>query len=155
MKKLVIALILVGVIAIALNTIFGWQTVTYLSVYRTGNNIYLYKFNIWGYVENLKNSFGTVTYLGLDTPSRQWVNITSTIIESQFWEDLGNNMALMLDWVLFGLTIMIYPFRIGGYIILQLLAILGINTIDANMAGGLNWLVIVAQFVRDLQIPYV
>lgn len=141
MKKLFFAVTIIGVVGLALNMIFGWETFTFLRVVRADPGFYLYKFDLFGYTKNLTNSFSTVNELALTLPTREINN------------DIVNNMILFLDWFIFGLNVMIYPFRIGGYVVLQILALIGINTVEPNSAGGLQWLVTVSQFLRDLQIP--
>lgn len=143
MKKVIVALMFLGIIGLGINAIFGWRTFTFIQNYQTDEGILLYKLDIWGYIQNIKNSFGTISSLTIDTPTRVWN------------DDVVNDLALMLDWILFGLNVLIYSFRVGGYTILQTLAIIGVNTIQPNSAGGLQWLVNLCRFLRDLTIAYV
>lgn len=149
-KTIVTAVIFLGVIGLAINTIFNWSTFTFLYRYTIPTGQTLYRLDIWGYIENIRNSFSTTGQLTLQLPTRQWDNLST-----DFWAGLGNNLALMLDWILFAINVMTYNFKIGGYIVLQLLAVLGVNTVQPNSAGGLQWLVTVAQFLRDLSIAYI
>lgn len=155
LRLIAIWFIIVGTIGVGLNAIFGQGTFIFLHRIRTPSGLWLYEIDIWGYVNNVKNSFSDVARLSLATPDRSWVNITSSFVQPEFWEALVNNMALMLDWFIFTINVIIYPIRIGGYILLQYLALLGINVLDPEYAGGLKWLVELCTYLKSLQIPYV
>lgn len=141
--KIVIVIMLIPVIGVALNITFGWATVTFLSVIRTGNNIYLYKFDVWNYIQNLKNSFETVSNLSINWQTRLWN------------DDIINNLAYLTNIIIYIGNLLIYPFRVGGYLVINILAILGVDTISQANAGGLQWLVDTCKFARDMQLMYI
>lgn len=141
--KIVIVIMLIPVIGVALNMLFGWATVTFLSVYRAGNNIYLYKFDAWNYISNLKNSFATVSNLGISWQTRIWD------------ADIINDLAYLVNLLIYIGNLLIYPFRVGAYLTLNILSILGVDTISQANAGGLQWLVDTCKFARDMQLMYI
>lgn len=154
-KQIAIIALMIGVVAIGINMLFGTNTVSFIYRERVeASGLYWYKYDFWGYINNLKNSIADTAQLELSIQTRDWVNITSTIVQEQFWVDLGNNMAVILNWILFGLNVMLYPFRIAAYVIKQLLAFIGINT-QSSTNNGLWWLVQLVRFLTGLQIPYV
>ena len=154
-KEIAIILIIVGVIGFSLASIFGQEVITLISEAKT-NGITYYKIDVWAYLDNIQVSIGQTSYLQLTTQSRSWVNITSNIVQQQFWEDLGNNMAVILNWIIYGLNILIYPFRIGGYVFKQTLVILGFNVDSQNNQYGISWIVELANWlVKDAFIRYV
>lgn len=148
MRKAIIIITIIGIMGIAINTMFGNLTFTWLHYVKVNDyGMYLYKFDAWGYISNIKNSFTDVSVLGLTIPTRTW--------QVGEWTALTNNLALLVDWLLFLINVFIWPFRVGGYTTKQLLALIGINVIDANAAGGLQWLVNLNNFLVSLQIQYI
>ena len=92
----------------------------------------------------------------LTTQDREWVNITSNILQEQFWADLGNNLAVILNWIIYGLNILLYPFRVGGYVFKETLVILGFNVDPQNSQYGISGVVNLANWlVKDAFIRYV
>lgn len=141
--KIVIVIMLIPVIGVALNMTFGWATVTFLSVMRAGNNIYLYKFDVWNYIQNLKNSFETVSNLSIDWQTRTWD------------ADIINDLAYLTNIFIYIGNLLLYPMRVGSYLTINLLALLGVDTVSQANAGGLQWLVDTCKFVRDMQLQYI
>ena len=137
--------IIIGIIALALNLSLGWNTVTYIQATRYNGLIY-YKIDAWAYVNNVKNSFTTWPKIFVETPTRQWDN--SGI-------DIGNNMAVMLDWFFFVCNIIIFPLRLAGYIIQCILAIIGLQVVETPDSNPLKWLVDFTKFMTLLQIQYI
>lgn len=154
-KEIAIALIIIGVIGFSLATIFGKEVILLISEHQT-NGITYYKIDVWTYLDNIQTSIGQTAYLNLTTPSRRWAEITSNIIEEQFWEDLGNNMAVILNWIIYGLNIIIYPFRIGAYVFKQILVVLGFNVEPQSQTHSMSWLVNLSNFlIQESYIRYV
>lgn len=151
--KLLIGTIIIGIIAIAINTVFGSETITYLQKERLtlSNNYiwYMWKFDFWGYIKNIETTATNGSVLVFDLPTREWENV-------QNLSDLGNNIALLVDYLIMVINIILYPLRLGSYLLQNVLAILGVNTDTTNAKNGLSWLVI---FVRDVLgniiIPYI
>ena len=159
MKKAIIPIItftiMIGVIALSFNTAFGNQTITYIEKirYTTGNtHFYYWKFTWWDYLYNVQLTTTDLSVLQFDMPTRTW----DTMSNSFTWEALGNNLALILDYIIMAINILLYPLKIGSYLLRNILALLGINQDTNNQYNGLAWLVI---FVRDILsrivIPYV
>lgn len=152
-KEMCIYIIIIGVIAYTINLFFGNATISFIEQV-SYNGTTMYKLNAYTYLNNLQTSMEQTTYLQLTVQTRSWINITSNILQEQFWADLGNNMAVILNWIIFGLNIIIYPFRIGGFVLKQGLVFMGIN-IDATQQHGLTWLVNLVNFLVKIMIPYV
>lgn len=151
--------VMIGVVALALNTALGNQTVTFLERIRyqvSNTHFYYYKFTWWNYLKNIEMSTSDISILKLEMPTRTWINITSNILENQFWADLSNNLALMLDYVIMVINILLYPLKIGAYLLRNILAILGVNQDVNNENNGLGWL---ARFINEIlgriSIPYI
>jgi hypothetical protein len=123
--------------------IFGANTIPYIETQRI-NGILIHNYNIWGYLENLRQSFTGTTILNLDIPTRQW---------SQDW---FNNFALILDWGLFAINLALYPFRILAYSLRCVLAIAGLPMVNTPANYTLKWLIdLVNGFITFPQIPFV
>lgn len=153
--KIVIATIFIGVIALAFNIAFGNQTITYVEKVRYnefGSVFYYYKFNFTEYIQNIEMSITDTSTLTLALPTRTWKQMTDILN----WEPLGNDLALILDYVILGLNVLGYPFRIGAYLVKNLLVILGVNRNTADINNGLAWLInLLNWFISSFQIPYV
>lgn len=152
-KRISLFIIIIGVFAFAIRLTFGTGTTTLIQ-HATTNGIDYFKIDIWAYINNIKTGLGQVNELTLRTQTLEWKVINSNILQGQFWADLGNNMAYILNWVIFGLNILIYPFRIGAYLIKFILMVFGLNMTSATN-NGLWWLKQLIDFLLTLQIPYV
>ena len=152
-KETFIFIIIIGVFAYAINLFFGDATINMLTKV-SYNGIEMYKLDVWVYLQNVQQSMEQTTYLTLNVQNRTWTNITSNFLQEEFWQALGNNMAYILNWLIFLINVIIYPFRIGAFMLKQGLVILGIN-IDPTATHGLKWLVNLVNFLVKIAIPYV
>lgn len=157
-RTIIIALsffIIIGVVALCLNMAMGNQTVIYLQKVRyetIGYINYYYKFDFSEYIKNLNLSITDTSKLTLELPTRQWENMTSVLN----WEPLGNDLALILDYVILIINVLIYPLRVGAYLLRNILAILGVNQDTNQTTNGLAWLVqLVNWLVERIAIPYI
>ena len=155
--KIISFTILIGVLALAFNTAFGSNTITYLQkiqVNRFYARFYMYKLDMWGYIRNLQLSTTDLSILRFDMPTKQWQTEIEDI--TQFFNVITNNLCVILDYIIMILNIMLYPLRVGAYVIRNMLAILGVNIDTTDQNNGLAWLVI---FVNDILgrivIPYI
>ena len=139
----------------SVNYIFGGSTITYIDTYETSYGITFYKINFFAYLNNLQTSLTNTDVLSISLPEREWTDITANILEEQFWVDLGNNLALILDYIILITNITLYPIRIGGYILKNALAIIGLDVNTPNTEGGLYWLIYFSKLLTILEIPFV
>lgn len=154
--KLISFTILIGVLALVFNTAFGNQTITYLQKEQInmidGRHFYIWKYDFWTYLKNLQMSITDLSILQFKMPTRSWDNTWDL---TDWGSTLGNNMLVILDYIIMVINIMLYPFKIGAYFVRNLTAIMGINQDTTNAYNGLSWLII---FVRDIlgniAIPY-
>lgn len=151
--KLLILGILIGCIGIGLNTVFGTNTVSFISQHNI-NGVSFYKYDFWGYIENIRGTIQNTAQLELHFPARTWQANISNLTE--FWDALINNLAVMLDWFIFANNILLYPLRIIFYIIQILLSLFGIPTLPGSYDNNpLKWLIVAAQFMTTAEIPYI
>lgn len=158
MKNLVLKVItftiILGIIALAINHAFGSATFVYLRrvnvFYLNGEPQYMWKLDLWNYVKNIQTTASNPSVLQFELPTRQW---DSTV---QSYQDFTNNLALVVDYIIVVLNVLLYPLKVGSYLLQNILAILGINTNTSDPNNGLAWLII---FVRDMLsrvvIPYI
>ena len=143
MKRAIISLvslsILIGVIGSALNFVFGVNTVSYISTVEI-HGVTMQKYDFIKYLETLSYQFTDVSKLQLYIPTFDWTSGILEVIVS-----IGKVLVL-------GLNILIYPFRIAGYIIGLLLAIVGINT-QSYANNPLRWVIQLVNTLTTLQIP--
>lgn len=146
--KAITFLICIGVLGMAINTLFGYETITYLQKQQitmlNGNHFYIWKYDFWTYIKNIQLAITNLNEFTLNLPTRQWSGT-----------DVANNILLLLDYVIVVINVLLYPLRIGAYLLNNMLAILGINN-DLNASNnGLKWLYIFVNNVIGLEIPYI
>lgn len=153
--RIISATILLGVFALALNMVLGNQTITFVekvNVNTLGTNFYIWRFNFWPYINNLQLSATNVSELIFKLPTRKW-RWMSNVFDG---EALTNDLALMVDWVIMIINIILYPIRVTAYLIRNTLAICGVNNDTTNPNNGLSWLVIfVREVIGNFKIPYI
>lgn len=163
MKKILISMItftiVIGIVALSINTAFGNQTITLIEKirYQTGNtHFYYYRFTWWEYMTNLNLTTTDTSILRFEMPTREWQEIQGNIFQDIWWQYLGNDLAVILNYIILAINILLYPLKLGAYLLRNVIALLGINQDTDNPNNGLSWLVI---FVRDILsnivIPYV
>lgn len=110
----------------------------------------MWKLDLWNYIKNIQTTASNPSVLQFELPTRQW---DSTV---QSYQDFTNNLALVVDYIIVVLNVLLYPLKVGSYLLQNILAILGINTNTSDPNNGLSWLII---FVRDMLsrvvIPYI
>ena len=92
------------------------------------------------------------TYLNIKLPTRQWENNGIEIIG--LLDDIINNLCVIMDWGLFAINIMLFPFRVICYLVQILLAFVGIN-IDVTNNNAFTWLINLTNYLIPIQIPYI
>lgn len=157
LKSICIFIMIICTTMVAINFLFQDANTIPLVEQHNMQGYSYYTFNINEYFRNIETSLNDTAELELRLPARQWINITNNILEEQFWEDLGNNLALILDYIIMILNVIIYPLRIGGYTLQQILAFIGlpVNKILMGQDNKLAWMVQVTNVLKALQIPYV
>lgn len=135
----IVWIIVLGIIALALSTIFDERTTILLSTFEH-NGIKLWKIDIWKYLTNLAISFNP-NNLSLEIPTLNQNNIITTTIS-------------MINYIIMLINILSYPLRISGFITLNMLALVGIN-MNPNIIHNLTWLSNLAKFFTELNIPYI
>lgn len=150
--KLTILTILVGVVAVALNTAFNGQVVTYLSTVEY-NGIVMKKYDFWAYVQNIQKTFTNTPQLTLALQEREWM----TEINLDNWFNvISNNLGFIANILIMTLNLLLYPIRILFYIVQIVLSLLGIPTINGTYTyNPLKWLIDVVKTLTTLQIRYI
>lgn len=153
-KKIVKYIIILGSIGVALNYLFGNNTIPYIQrVQIEGTWLTWLRYDLNGYIRNLETSTTDTTALQLIMPTRVWLQTSASMVEQEFWDVLGNNMALILDYIIMALNILIYPLKVGGYVLGIILSLLGINL--NNTESDIYWLCQIVNSFKTLSIPYV
>lgn len=146
LKKITIFSVFIGVIALGLNLMFGEGTITYINKMTIEGDTYYY-FNFWNYISNLKISFQDTSILQFKLPTRQWENDVTG------FADIGNNLAVLVNYVIMILNLLLYPFKLTGYLIQVVLGILGVDI--TNTQSNIYWLVEFTQITKTIYIPYI
>lgn len=150
--KMITLTCIIGVLGLAINTVFGSTTVTYIRLIQV-NGVYMYKYDFFNYMENIRNTFTNVAELELKMPERVWIN---EININNWWDVIVNNLGFLVNVVIILLNIIIYPLRIGFYAIEMILSFLGVPTIAGTYDNNpLKWLVTLCKTMIDLQVPYI
>ena len=135
----IVWIIVLGIVALALSTIFDERTTILLSTFEH-NGIKLWKIDIWKYLTNIAISLNADNLI-LDIPTLNQSNIITTTIS-------------MINYIIMLINVLAYPLRIGGFITLNLMALIGIN-MNPNIIHNLTWLTNLAKFFTTLSIPYI
>ena len=146
LKQLAIFLIVIAVIGLASNQVFGMNATPFITKYTTKTGIVLYKYDFKNYFLNLKTNITSLTALKIDKPTTTWATTGDPL-------NLAN-LTTMFNWFLYAINWLLYPIRIGGYLLCNLFAILGLN-INPQVNTPLYWFTGLAREMRDLIIPYV
>lgn len=151
LTKLAVVLIVIGVLGLAFNNAFGYETIMYLQKQQInmidGNHFYIWKIDFWHYIENIQLTTSNLSVLEFKLPTRQWIDE---------WTAIPNNIAVVVNYIIVAINVLLYPLKIGSYLIMNILAILGINTNLNATHNGLKWLVIFVQdILGQIAIPYV
>lgn len=151
MKNLILRIftftILMGIVALAINTVFGRESILFLTKERhllpDGSAWYMWKFNWLGYVQNIQTTAADASVLQFKLPQ---IDLT----------DFLGVLKTILNFVILLINILLYPFRASSYFLQNILALLGVNQDTSNINNGLAWLI---TFIRDIlgniAIPYV
>ena len=152
-KYIFFGIIILGLIAIAFNLIFGYGTIDFVYRERIEGGLWYYRYDTVGYLNNIQTSITDVAVLKLDMPTRQW---DTTAWDLTNWANiLGNNLAVMFDYWVMLINISLYPLRVGAYFIKQILALIGINVLNPNPNSNISWLVEFVNNLVTISIPYV
>jgi len=135
----IVWIIVLGIVALALSTIFDERTTILLSTFEH-NGIKLWKIDIWKYLTNLAISLNPDNLI-LDIPTLNQSNIITTTIS-------------MINYIIMMINVLIYPLRISGFITLNIMALVGIN-MNPDIIHSLTWLTNLAKFFTELNIPYI
>lgn len=142
---LITFIIVLGTIGFALNTLFGLNTVSYITVYNN-NGIIMQKYDLWSYIENIRYQFDDISKLAIEVPNLQW-NAGNNV-----YQQMVNGLIQIGKCIIMGLNIMIYPLRIAFYIIGVVLALIGLNMQEYGN-NPLNWLITLVKAFIDFYIP--
>ena len=146
--KAVTFTIVIGILAMAINTAFGYETIVYLQKEQinmvNNDHFFIWKIDFWQYISNIQLTTSNLSILEFKLPTRTWNT------------DIANNFALVVDYLIVQINVLLYPLKIGAYLIQNVMAIMGINNDITATHNGLKWLV---QFVRDIlsniAVPYI
>lgn len=117
---------------------------TYISTIlqlREYNGIEIYKIDLMKYIRSVESNIKSISNLTLQIPN-SYIGISLT-----------NYIINLTNWLLLIVNFLLYPLRLGGYMLLNIMAILGINT-QIGHNHGLTWLINFANSIKDLAIPY-
>lgn len=154
-KYIFIWTIIIGVMGYALNTIWP-NTITFLATKTTNPmpnfQVNIKTFNFQNWLQNISIAASKTTELTLKMPTRTW---TSDANLFNIFDMLVNNLALILDYGILAINIVMFPFRIIAYIVELLLAFIGFN-INNTEGNAFKWLMeLLSWFINRLEIPYV
>ena len=137
-------LLVIGVIAVAINLAFGRSNTMMYVEELEYNVIHIYKYNLQNYLLNIQTNLSNVVNLSIKRPERNWNS------------DIINDLALILDYILYGLNLFMWPLRLGAYIVRFLFTILGVNMNGLDPNNAFNWLArLINTFINNLQFNYV
>lgn len=149
---------IIGTIGFAINTLFSTnedQIFSYISkdLYwiNINSGISIYKFDINKYIKNVEMTLTSLKAFNFKLPQMYEINNINDSI--RLLANIGNVLISIFN-------ITLYPLQIGGYVLINILGILGINTgLDINNPvpeSALKWLIDMANYlVNSSIIPYI
>lgn len=117
---------------------------TYISTIlqlREYNGIEIYQIDLMKYIRSVESGIKSISTLTLEKP------------QMYFGIGLVNRLINLTNWLLLIINFLLYPLRLGGYLVLNVMAILGINTLEGHN-HGLSWLINFANTLKDFTITY-
>lgn len=150
-KKLLLLTTGIAVTLFALMILFNSNNISSLiTTERTSIGILIYKMDFKSYLTNIELSLTDRAVLELHEPTKQMIALEGL----DWYKDLAWDLKVIVDYIILIINILIYPLRIGGYALKNILAIIGINVTKTNANNPLNWLVELAKWLAKVEIPY-
>lgn len=152
LKTVAIVFVIIGTIGIAINMLFGYNTISFLQRQRVEQlDVWIWQFDALSYIKNIETSINDLSRLQLQLPTRQWI----------YNADLTNwpivlmlNMGTMVDYIILVLNILLYPLKVGAYVVRQILAFIGVNILDTTN-NPMKWLIDFVNNIMNASIPYI
>lgn len=148
-------LILIALVSLTITWAFNIQNTMITT--QTINGIKIMTFNAHTYMQNISNAWRTNALNFQDIiPPTQWEDVSGNMLQSQFWESLVNNMAVIANWAYFPINFVLWILRWVTWLCNILLAIIGWNTQqDAYGNYNSNLVMINDWITQNLMIPYI
>lgn len=140
---------LIGIIAIALGAIYQSEVSSLIRSFDV-NGLTFYKVDFWLYIDTIKKNIADPSELSLSLPNRNWI-WTADI--TNWYDVLINNLSMLADYLIIVANILLYPIRVGAWVVRFVYTLMGLNAFDPN--GGLSWLFNLINGAIGLQIPYI
>lgn len=144
-NKITSIIIMLGTIGYIINSIFNRNSVSFLHPIVISGETY-YTYDLLGYIKNIKETITDLSILELATPEREWSNAGNI-------QAIINNLVVIFNWIYMPINVILWPIRIVGYLLLNLLALIGINIQNPTYSSGLiktlTWI------TQNLSIPYI
>ena len=150
LKTIFLAIIILGTFAVAFNILFGENTVVYVHKSLIPNTtITWYEYDTLGYVKGLETSIRDTTILQFNWPRWQWVAIDGT----DWADDLGHDIAVLINYIILPINILLWPLKLGAYIFRFLLSLVGLNYNDPS--SSVYWMGQLINALKSIEIPYI
>lgn len=154
-NKLMKPIMIIAIISIVITWAFNVENVLITDV--TYNGIQMKTLDFRLYLENVNSAWITNALNFQDILiDREWVEIEGNITKSQFWEDLGNNLAFLFDCLYFPINLILWINRWISWLIRIVLALIGWNVGTRADGSYYSTLVqILDWIIENFKIPYI
>lgn len=158
LKTLAIGFTIIATLSFAIGTLFGTQQNELFSFINKqdywptmGLGISIYKLDVDKYLKNVELTLTNIRAFNFKMPE---------MYEIENWDDTGKFFINILNVLIGMFNILVYPLQVAGYIVLNILGALGINTgLDLNNPApesGIKWLIDVATYLTNSGLfPYI
>ena len=147
-RTIAITFIVIGSIGIAMNLLFGYNTMAFLSRIRIEEtDVWVWKFDGFNYLKSIETSFTDTSRLELNLPSRTWQ------WQGELFSMIANNLAVLVNYVIVIFNVLLYPLKVGAYVSRQMLALLGMNITGGD--SPLQWLIDLINNLMAASITYI
>lgn len=159
LKKLFPYIVIFGIFAIMLNNLFNEDNALFSTI-TTNSGLTMYKLDLHKYIYNLENMWkaNTLQFNQL-IQTRTWQTTNATMLQSEFWNVMINNLAYIFNWLYLPINIICFILRFVMYLAYLILGFLGFNTEYTALNGTINstspLMGIIEWIFTYFQIPYI
>ena len=118
-----------------------------------------WNFDLRNYFLNLDTALVGFQELKLELNPLRWQDHGANMLQSQFWQDILNNLAYIVNNLAFFINIILFVARVIAYAVVNILCILGMVKNPMEWNGKIyepNWLMEIFIWIsQNLQIPYI
>lgn len=152
-------LIIIAMFGFVLGVYFGLFNIPFIYQITTATGQKMWSFDVPHWLQNINGAFVGFDKLKLEKNPLEWQSTNASMLDSEFWETLLNNIAYCFNWIIYLFNVILFVVRLIAYIIVNILCILGMVKDPMTWNGQTyepNWLMEIFIWIsNNLQIPFI